>query len=348
MKFKPEPSISSFKDPHEVHDPNPSLENVVIPSTPRAGTILEMQTGLFELGRNRALQSGTAVSLPDDVQALEDHARAMARDTYRDRFDPSMHVQDAMEKTEYERLLKLREEEEKGEAHARANLNEAEIKLAKTSDPGEKPAVNGWLVAAFISAITITVAPTLHDFVFHTLADDLLAWFGSTITAVFVALMLTLAILSGRRNSLTWLGVAAGVILGLGLGAVRLSSAEGSAEILFSVGLTIVEIASVLLLEWLASGLRNTEDHWSAAKALVNEAANCQDAAQSDLSRRQARLKELSQNIAQKIALVRDRHERNIHLPELEAVAAKAVRDGYNAGINENIGRLRSAAGRTA
>jgi hypothetical protein len=32
-----------------------------------------------------------------------------------------------------------------------------------------------------------------------------------------------------------------------------------------------------------------------------------------------------------------------MHLPELEAVAVKAVLDGYNSGIAENVGRLRGA-----
>jgi hypothetical protein len=347
MNSQSERSTPSSNGHHEMHDENHHPLDNVVAAAPHTGTILEMQTGLFELGRNRGLQSGTTVSLPADVQALEDHARAMARDTYRDRFDPKLHAQDAMHQTEYERSLNQREEEEKGEAHAAANLRDAEIKLAQTAKAGEKPTANGLLVAAFIVAITITVAPTLHDFVFHTMADDLLAWFGASITAAFIALMLTLAILSGRRTSLSWLGVVAGVVLGIGLGAVRFSSAEGTADVLFAIGLTIVEIASVILLEWLASGLRNSENYWAGVKATEDKALSCRDAAQLDLSRRQARVKEIGHKIDQKIALVQERQDRNIHLPELEAVAAKAVCDGYNAGINENIGRLRSAAGRT-
>lgn len=49
----------------------------------------------------------------------------------------------------------------------------------------------------------------------------------------------------------------------------------------------------------------------------------------TDLLRWQARLGELRDKIAALIALLEDRHNRNIHLPELEAVAIKAVRDGY-------------------
>ena len=48
-----------------------------------AGAILAMQSGLFRLAYQRALASGTTVAKPDDIQALEDHARAMARETFR-------------------------------------------------------------------------------------------------------------------------------------------------------------------------------------------------------------------------------------------------------------------------
>src|SRR5713101_3566668 len=105
--------------------PDP-LEDVI--ARPLSGSIFEMQTGLFHLGRNRALQSGTTEPRPDDICALEDHARARAKDTYRDRYDPSQNVHDAMHKAEYEKNLAQREEAEKTEQHATANLRDAEIK----------------------------------------------------------------------------------------------------------------------------------------------------------------------------------------------------------------------------
>ncbi len=326
--------------------PHP-LDNVVVAETPANEAILGMRTGLFELGRNRALLSGTTVPVPEDARALENHARAMARDTYREVFDPKQHAHDRMRLAEYENQVSQREEAQIGEAHATANLRDEETKLAKTPKAGEKPRAKGWLVAAFIVAITITVAPTLHDFFFHTIADDLLVWFAATTSAAFVACMLTLAILSGRRSTWTWIGGVAGILLGLGLGAVRLSAAEGPAEMLFGVGLTVIEIAAVLLLEWLASGLRNSEDRWLPLKTTEDQAIAARETALADLTRWQSRIKELNQAIAQKIAYVEDRFNRNLHLPELEAVAIKAVLDGYNAGITENVGRLRGAMRRT-
>jgi plasmid stabilization system protein ParE len=315
------------------------LNDVVTPV--QAGSVLEMQTGLFNLGRNRALHSGTTEPRPEDILALKNHARAMAKQTYRDKYNPAQNVHDAMHETEYRRTLAQREEAEKAEQHAAANLRDAEDRLARTPKAGPKPHAHPSLVAAFVVAITLTVAPTLHDSIFLTIGDDLLNWFGSLLGAAFVGVMLTLAILSGRRTKWTWIGVVAGVILGVGLGAVRLSAANGAGETMVAVGLTIMEIAAVLLLESHASGLRTSEAEWFPRHSAETEASAARDACQSDLARWQARVKELSESITNKIAFVADRHNRNIRLPELEAVAIKAVLDGYNAGTTENIGRLR-------
>jgi hypothetical protein len=158
--------------------------------------------------------------------------------------------------------------------------------------------------------------------------------------------MLTLAILNGRRSAWSWLGVAAGIILGLGLGAIRLSSAQGVGEALFAFGLTIMEIAAVLLLESLASGLRASEAEWLPRHQAESEAIALRDAAQADLARWQARIKDLSDAITSTIAFVEDRHNRNIHVADVEEHLIKAALDGYNAGISENIGRVRGVARR--
>jgi hypothetical protein len=318
------------------------LDNVFAPES-KNDALLQMQTGLFALGRNRALLSGATKPDAEDIRSLEEHARSIAHDTYREKFDPVNNPHDRMHQDEYERLLDQRDEIEKGVAHATANVHDAERTLANTARAGMKPQANGWLAASFTVAITVTIAPTLHDFIFFGVPDDLLAWFGSSICAAFVAAMLTLAILSGRRSRWEWVGVAAGIVLGLGLGALRLSSAQGLAEVLFALGLTVVEVSAVLLLEWLASGLRAREEEWRILKMAEDKAIAFRDAELADLGRRQKALQEVSDGVRQKIAQVEDRAHRNLHLPELEAVAVKSVLDGYNSGIAENLGRLRGA-----
>lgn len=317
--------------------PPEALNDVVLPV--KSESVLEMQTGLYSHGRNRALQSGTVESRPEDVAALTEHARAMARQTYRDRYDPSQNVHDAMHEAEYKRLLGQRVDAETAAQHAGANLRDAEKKLADAPKAGPKPHVHPLLIAAFTVAICLTISPTLHDLV--ATSDDMLAWFLATLSSALVGFMVTWAILSGRRSKWEWIGLAAGVSLGIGLCFVRLSATGDAGDKGIAVGLTIVEVATVLLLEWLASGLRTRDAEWLQKHAVEAQAAAAREVAVADCSRWKDKVNELNEAIDGKIAFVENRHNRNIHLPELEGVAIKAVMDGYNSGLTENIGRLR-------
>ena len=142
-----------------------------------------------------------------------------------------------------------------------------------------------------------------------------------------------------------WLAITNGaiVVLGIGLLALRISSAQGPAETLFAFGLTIVEISAVGLIEWLASGLRTRDEEWEDRKLEEDKAIAARDVEITNLERRKASLREVNEGIQGKIAYFEDRAFRNLHLPELEAVAVDTVRDGYSAGIAENVGRLRGA-----
>jgi hypothetical protein len=195
-------------------------------------------------------------------------------------------------------------------------------------------------VAAAIITINISIAPTLHDRFFYTLGDDLLAWLASLVGAGFVAALLTLAIITGRRTIVHWIGLAAGVGVGIALAVIRLSTAENTGECMFALGLTIFEVAAVLLLEFAASGLRDAEDKWTPARKSEDEAIKLRDAAQGDLNRWTSRLEEINKAVRDHICYVEDRATRNLQVSELESVAMKAVLDGYNAGITENLGRI--------
>ena len=315
------------------------LPDVIDEGSPRR-TILEMKTGLYAHGRNRALLSGASKPVVEDQKALEEHARAMARETYRDRFDPAQHPHDKARHDEYQHKLAQRSDVQQGLAHAIARLRDADVDLAKAPKAEEKPTANPWLLAASVIAITLSVAPTLHDRFFFTLGDDLLAWMVSAVGGGFVAALLTLAIITGRRSVTRWVGLAAGVGVGIALGVIRLSTAESSAEWLFAFGLTIFEVAAVLLLEWTATGLRETEDKWTQAKKVQDESMQLHDAAQINVSRWTSRLEDINQAVREHIAYVENRSAHNLQVSELEDVAVKAVLDGYNAGISENIGRI--------
>src|SRR5690349_14918063 len=90
-----EDTVTAERPPHP-------LDNVLSPA-PDNDALPEMQSGLFELGRNRSRLSGTTKPVPEDLRSLEDHARSIARDTYRDQFDPQKNAHDRMLQAEYER-----------------------------------------------------------------------------------------------------------------------------------------------------------------------------------------------------------------------------------------------------
>lgn len=319
-------------------EPQP-LANVLGP--PMGGAILTIYTGLFSLGRNRALQSGTTEPLPEDIAALQNHARAVAQQTYRDRYDPSKFAHDRMTEGEYQKCIADREAGECAEGEAAANARDAEERLARTPKAGDKPVLRMFLVIFAVLALSLTLAPTFHDFVFRSVSvdDDLLAHFFSFLSAACVGGLITWAILSGRRTFWRWMGLIAGVVMGLGLGIVRLSAIETATEALFAIGLTVVEISVVLLLEWYALGLRAAEDEWKTRRDIELVAIATAEAARSEHSRRIERLQKLNDAIAGMISQVEDRHHRN-DVARLENSCVRAVIDGYHAGISENRGHV--------
>jgi hypothetical protein len=313
------------------------LDNVVGPATD--GSIITINIGLFNLGRNRALQSGTTEPLQEDIAALENHARATAQETYRDKFDPAKFVHDQMTQSQYDKLIADRKAGESAEDEAAANARDAEERLARTPKAGEKPAMRMFLVISAVLVITLTVFPTLHDFLFHTVDDDLLAYLFSFLSAACVGALVTWAILSGRRTMWRWMGLIAGIVMGLGLGIVRLSAADAPAEALFAIGLTVVEVSVVLLLEWYALGLRAAEDEWGKCHEIEVVAIATADAARSEHSRRVERLQKFNDAIAGTIHQIADRHHRN-DVARLENSCVRAALDGYHAGISENRGHV--------
>jgi hypothetical protein len=323
-------------------EPQP-LDNVVAPSM--GGSILTIYTGIFNLGRNRALQSGTTEPLPEDIAALENHARATARETFREKYDPNKFAHDRMAEVEYQKLIIDRKAAEFAEAEAAANARNTHDRLAHTPKAGDKPVMRMSLVIFAALVITLTVAPTLHDFIFRTVDDDLLAHFFSFLSAACVGALISWAILSGRRTTWRWAGLLAGIVMGVGLGIVRLSAAEGATEVLFGIGLIVVEVSVVLLLEWYALGLRASEDEWKARQDIELVAIATLDATRSEHSRRLERLQKINDAIAGKISQVEDRHHRN-DVARLEASLIKAALDGYNAGIAENRGHVIGVTGR--
>ncbi|MBS1876650.1 MAG: hypothetical protein JSU00_25775 [Acidobacteria bacterium] len=121
---------------------------------------------------------------------------------------------------------------------------------------------------------------------------------------------------------------------------LRVSAVEAWGEVVFALGLTLVEIGVICTLEHTAGKLRTSLADWAGKKATADEATAAEEAAGSHLKRCQQARRELEVEIATYQAHVEDRHERSRDLAATESIAMRSVREGYTAGISANRGRV--------
>jgi len=311
----------------------------------RSAPVLHMQIDLFNLGRKRAVESRALQARDGEIASLEEHARAMARETYREAFDPSRFLHDRLREDEHKKLLRDREDAETAGKFGGAAVRERAEELAKREPVPPRPEPPRFLMCAVLVVIAITVAPTLHDFVFSTIEDDLMAWFLSLATGGFLGALISWGILgsisaTGRRTGANWAGLGAGLTITLGLGVFRFSGVQGVGEALLAVALTLVETGVIVLAEWVAAGLREAYRDFVTRQSARDEAAARLEAARAEHKRRQDALDEINRRITEHISYVEERELRHLSVKQLEEVAVKAVRDGFSAGIAENRSRI--------
>jgi hypothetical protein len=269
----------------------------------------------------------------------------MARENYRESFDPSRYAHDRLRDDEYKKLLRDRELGESALKFAAARVRELGEALAKLQSGLARPLASLFLLLAVVVVIAITVAPTLHDFVFSTIDDDLTSWFLSLLTGGFLGALIGWGILAsfnitGRRTAANWVGLVAGLTITLGLGLFRMSGAQGVGEVALAVALSLVEIGVVVLAEWVAGGLRELHREYATKQAAINEATAQHEAARVEHKRCLENLQEIKDGLAAHINYVEERELRHMSIKELEEAAVKAILDGYHDGLAANQGRV--------
>lgn len=310
------------------------------PDPNSSSTTFVFQKGMFDHGYERGHLSGDTEPSADDLAALEDNARAMAREHYRAAFDPDNNAHDSAQKRENERAQTLREEALVAESHACANRRDAENELARAQKAGTRPEISTLAMAAAIAVIAVSVVGTIHDRFFANL-DDMLAWAIAAICAALLGTMIDLTIVHGRRSPLRWVGVSAGILVGIGLAVIRLSSTDGSDDEVYAIGASLLEIGAVVLIEHLTRAFTVRETNWLEIDRVETEKVAARDAAQREVDRKHQQVIDAEEIISKFNEMLQDRCERNLHIDELEALGVKSVHDGYNASIAENKGRIR-------
>jgi hypothetical protein len=311
------------------------------------GPLVRFQTGLMDHGAKRATESGALEARPDDIVALQEHATAAARDAYRARYEPEANPNDRLREDQFQRVTKRRETVSEQAEHSEVTLRGCEADLARVPDPGPKPQIPVLLIFGAVFVLALTVAPTIRDFLFDGLEDDLIAWGASLFAGVSFGLFLAWSTLSaagggsgpddGEPRRRRGVFGAAGVAIGLGLW--RLSGAVGFSDYVTALALTVLELGVVLTLDRFAQLHQARLRDWQARHDDYATAASAATAAAVDLERRRKELLHLEDGVCAHVEYVEDRTLRNLSIDELIRAATTAVRDGYNSGVAANRGR---------
>jgi len=308
--------------------------------------ILKMHRDLFDHGLERARARRDVEPNSDDLQALEDHAEAMAKEAYREPYDPVNNQEHKLREAENEKSKKARPEAELVRDYAAADVVKLEEEMAQVQSNMKAPTTPQVLMISAVAGLALTIAPTLHDYVFITMKDDVLNWAISVFSSAIYGVFITWGLLEaddpgGRRTIRNWLALVGGTAIPVGLGILRVANAIGTAEVLFALALTIIEIGIVVVLEARSVTLRNTYQEWAVQQAKLNNIRTRLDAARAHLDRSKQELARIAQAIDSHIRLVEELSVRNFNIERITGDAIKAVRDGYFEGLAKNRGYLR-------
>jgi hypothetical protein len=303
------------------------------------------EVDLFELGRRRAIDSGAVEPQEHDIRALENHAEAVARETYEERYDPEANPHDAAREAEHIKVLKDRPKIEEALKFGDAELREKDRALSKKEAAGSKPTPHLALLVIATVVIAMTMAPTFADRFLSLVEDDILRMAGAGLIGLLLGGLLTGFILfghgaRGERPTVSFLAFGAGLLLAFSCGGIRYSSATETSEVVFAIFLTIMEAAVVVLLEVKASALRHELRAWGERKDIEDVAIRERDTARQERDRLKALLDEANTTIVNHIRYVGSRKPRFASVEEATASAVKQVTDGYFAGLAENRGYL--------
>jgi hypothetical protein len=293
-------------------------------------------------GVARARETNAIEPREDDIRSLTALAKTMAAYVAQSGFDPGAAPGDRLREALFKKtdtsVRRLDEELKIAAKRVTESSNTAGRKRAQVGTKPELPLVS--MVTA-VGVLAVSVAPTLHDFVFHTLPDDLLNWFLSIIVSALLGVMLAwgmfaISVTDSRKP------VVVGIIISLGLGALRLSAAENLNEVLFAVGLALMEIGVVLFLDWRAGVFNKALADWGRRTQEAEEAEASSAVERREFDRLAAERQKLEAQVLEHVTDVEHRDELARDNSAREQAYVEAICDSYMQGIAENRGRLQA------
>lgn len=295
---------------------------------------------LLEQGRNLALVSQAVEPREEHITSLTSLARAYASFVGRAGFNPAGDAQDGIRQTLFQKACTDGHAIEEMWRIAGARLREfADGAARKRAAVGPKPDLPIVAMTAAVGVLAISVAPTLHDFVFHTVPDELLNWFLSIVVSAVMGVMLAWGLFaaSAARSRTP---ILVGVVISVGLGVLRLSAAEELREYLFTAGLTLMEIGVVLFLDWRARIYNEACAAWVERDGAAAEAEASHRVQERELGRLSQERQSLRSEVSDHLSYVGQRDELAGNEAAREQAYIAAVCDSYLQAIAENRGRL--------
>lgn len=306
---------------------------------------MRLQVGLYDHGYDRAVSSGALEPEEIVIQALKEHATAMAEETYQRAFDPLANIDDKYREEDYQRNLKELNELILGIKHAKAEFNRREDESArlKTQVPKE-PEFPVFAACFGTSVIALTVAPTFHDTVFASFGNDA-AWGFGLLTGMVWGGFVTYSILDGGRDSdkqnwMNFAGLIAAMGMGVALGLIRLLNAVDFTDYLSAIGFSLLEIFVALELDTVGRKYHARYAEFAEKSTAAGQLDGLAASAKKALDGRISDSEKLEEKVRNYRTYVSERELRANHKSELIASAVKAVLDGYDAGIRHNKGKI--------
>ncbi|HTU44227.1 MAG TPA: hypothetical protein VMF91_04160 [Bryobacteraceae bacterium] len=247
-------------------------------------------------------------------------------------YDPEKNPDDAVREAIYENYCAERSDLIEQRDHAVAHLRDRRLAAASTPPVSTPAAICDSFIAVSVMVFALTLVPTLHDFLFISLAVRW-AWAASTFCAAIIGLFLTWAtvglgsLLSRSNRSVA---VCAAILLILGLGILRISAAETRGEYTFALGLTLIEAGILFYLESAAHALRHQHrEHETMAHQAARDDREI-NIRQDEVARLNEKISDLDRKIQEHLDYLIIRHT---PAEVISKSAGSAAESGYHEGV---------------
>jgi hypothetical protein len=313
---------------------------------PLTGVRLRLQRDLFEFCKQAAIDAGDTRLDERRLEAMLEHAGAMAAEQGATRFCPETSLPDRVAMDHFEQIRAEAGEVRKLLAASETDRRKRADWLGEVADTVERPSPALLIGIGGSVLLGLTLAPSLHDLLFSHVANRWLGWGLSVVPAVLGGAVVAGCLLGGGRGgsgdrARHIMGLVGGATFAAAVGGIRLAAARGIEGVILAGALTALEVATVILLEVVGRGLRKRWTEFLATRAEADRRRRILEAAEAESARHKARLAELDAFMDAFLAEIREREARELHLEKLIELARNAAKDGYSAGVDANNKRLR-------